>query len=50
MSTGTARAIPPRSLISRLTVWIVDADELGSGGNGASAVGSVSDLEETTTV
>lgn len=35
VSTGIAVAVPPTSWISRSTVLIVDAEELGSGGKGA---------------
>lgn len=34
VSTGIAVALPPASVISRATVEMVDAEELGSGGNG----------------
>ena len=34
VSTGNAVAVPPASVISRSTVEMVEAEELGSGGNG----------------
>ena len=34
-STECARLVPPAISISLATVWIVEAEEFGSGGNGA---------------
>lgn len=49
-SAGIAVARPPDSVISRATVLIVDAEELGSGGKGVQVVALEVVLAETTTV
>lgn len=49
-STGIAVALPPVEVISRATVLIVDAGELGSGGKGVHFVASEVVFAATTTV
>lgn len=48
-SQGMAVAVPPHSRISRQTVEMVEAGELGSGGKGWVAVASLVDLADTIT-
>lgn len=43
-------AVPPARVISRATVWMVEAGELGSGGKGAVGSGEVADLAAMITV
>ena len=50
VSTGKARALPPASVISRATVLMVEAGELGSGGNGLHVLASEVVFALTTTV
>jgi hypothetical protein len=49
VSTGNAVAAPPASVISRSTVEMVEAEELGSGGNGVEEAFDVLLAATTTT-
>jgi hypothetical protein len=49
-SSWMAVASPPAVVISRATVVMVEAEELGSGGKGAVELGSEMVLAATTTV
>jgi hypothetical protein len=49
-STGSAVALRPREVISRATVLIVEAGELGSGGKGVHCVASEVVFAATMTV
>lgn len=50
VSTASAVAVPPASLISRSTVLMVDCGELGSGGNGDAVAASLVVFAATTTI
>lgn len=50
VSTASAVAVPPASLISRSTVLMVDWGELGSGGNGDAVAASLVVFAATTTI
>jgi hypothetical protein len=49
VSTGMAVAVPPAERISRATVDMVEAEELGSGGKGWVRAASEVDFADTTT-
>ena len=50
VSTGSAVAVPPASLISLSTVLMVDCGELGSGGKGDAVAASLVDFAATMTM